>query len=169
MASSPQHEVTQMLLAWNDGDDTVLERLIPYVETELHRLAQIYLSRERPGHSLQATALVNEAFLRLIDSKSMNWQNRAHFFGVAAKLMRHVLVDHARRRNQKRGGDLLRVSLAEAENVAEARTADVIALDEALNNLATFDPRKSRIVELKLPDPPVWARSFVLLPDPREQ
>ena len=149
MASSLQHEVTQMLLAWNDGDETALERLIPHVEAELHRLAQLYLSRERPGHSLQATALVNEAFLRLIDSKFRYWQNRAHFFGVAAKLMRHVLVDHARRRNQKRGGDLLRVSLAEAENVAEARTADVIALDEALNNLATFDPRKSRIVELK--------------------
>src|SRR6185369_9547602 len=96
------------------------------------------------------TALVNEAFLRLIDTKSMNWQNRAHFFGVAAQLMRHVLVDHARRRrNQKRGGDLLRVSLAEAENVAEERTADVIALDEALNSLAAFDARKSRIVELK--------------------
>jgi RNA polymerase sigma factor (TIGR02999 family) len=138
-----------MLLAWNDGDETALERLIPHVEAELHALAQRYLSRERLGHSLQPTALVNEAFLRLIDYKAINWQNRAHFFGVAANLMRHVLVDHARRRNQKRGGDLLRVSLADAENVAEARTADVIALDEALNNLATFDLRKSQIVELK--------------------
>lgn len=150
MASSSQHEVTQMLLAWNDGDETALARLIPHVEAELHALAQLYLNRERRGHSLQATALVNEAFLRLIDTKSLNWQNRAHFFGVAAQLMRHVLVDHARRRrNQKRGGDLLRVSLVEAENVAEERTTDVIALDEALNSLAAFDARKSRIVELK--------------------
>ncbi|MEO6725763.1 MAG: ECF-type sigma factor, partial [Blastocatellia bacterium] len=130
MASSLQHEVTQMLLAWNDGDDTALARLIPHVEAELHHLAQLYLRRERPGHSLQATALINEAFLRLIDSKSIHWQNRAHFFGITAQLMRHVLVDHARRRNQKRGGKLLRVSLAAAENVAEERSTDIIALDE---------------------------------------
>ena len=149
MASSLQHEVTQMLLAWNDGDETALARLIPHVEAELHRLARLYLIRERPGHSLQATALVNEAFLRLIDSKSIHWQNRAHFFGITAQLMRHVLVDHARRRNQKRGGHLLRVSLAEAENIAEERATDVIALDEALKSLAAFDPRKSQIVELK--------------------
>ncbi|MEO6725344.1 MAG: ECF-type sigma factor, partial [Blastocatellia bacterium] len=120
-----------------------------HVEAELHHLAQLYLRRERPGHSLQATALVNEAFLRLINSKSIHWQNRAHFFGISAQLMRHVLVDHARRRNQKRGGHLLRVSLVEAENVAEDRSTDVIALDEALKSLAAFDLRKSRIVELK--------------------
>lgn len=149
MASSLQHEVTQMLLAWNDGDETALAKLIPHVEAELHRLAKLYLIRERPGHSLQATALVNEAFLRLIDTKSIHWQNRAHFFGITAQLMRHVLVDHARRRNQKRGGHLLRVSLVEAENVAEERSTDVIALDEALKSLAAFDPRKSQIVELK--------------------
>ncbi len=149
MASSIQHEVTQMLLAWNGGDETALARLIPHVETELHRLAQLYLRRERPGHSLQATALVNEAFLRLIDTKSIHWQNRAHFFGITAQLMRHVLVDHARRRNLKRGGKLLRVSLAAAENVAGERSTDIIALDEALKSLAAFDLRKSRIVELK--------------------
>lgn len=150
MASSPKHEVTQMLLAWNDGDENALERLIPYVEAELHRLAQYYLSRERPGHTLQATALVNEAFLRLIDSQSVQWQNRAHFFGITAQVMRRILVDHARRRrNQKRGGELLRVSLVEAENVAGGRDTSVIALDEALQLLAEFDQRKSRIVELK--------------------
>lgn len=149
MASSLQHEVTQMLLAWNDGDETALAKLIPHVEAELHRLAKLYLIRERPGHSLQATALVNEAFLRLIDTKSIHWQNRAHFFGITAQLMRHVLVDHARRRNRKRGGHLLRVSLVEAENVAEERSTDVIALDEALKSLAAFDARKSQIVELK--------------------
>jgi len=150
MTSSSQTEVTQMLLAWNGGDTTALERLIPHVEAELHRLAQLYLRRERPGHSLQATALVNEAFLRLIDGKSVQWQNRAHFFGLTAQLMRHILVDHARRRqNQKRGGDALRVSLAEAENIGPERNASIVELDDALKALAAFDPRKSQIVELK--------------------
>jgi RNA polymerase sigma-70 factor (ECF subfamily) len=149
MASSLQHEVTQMLLAWNDGDETALARLVPHVEAELHALARLYLSRERPGHTLQATALVNEAFMRLVDTKSIHWQNRAHFFGITAQLMRRILVDHARRRNQKRGGDLLRVSLVEVGNVAEARDTGVIALDDALKTLAGFDPRKSQIVELK--------------------
>lgn len=147
---SPQHEVTRLLVAWSEGDEAALAQLIPHVESELHRLAQIYLSRERPGHSLQATALVNEAFLQLIDSKSRQFQNRAHFFGITANLMRRILVDHARRRNQlKRGGDALQVSLAEAENVGRMRSAGVIALDDALEALAKFDPRKSQIVELK--------------------
>ncbi len=149
MASS-QHEVTQLLLAWGEGDETALERLLPHVEAELHRLAQVYLSRERPGHTLQATALVNEAFVRLIDSQAARFQNRAHFFGAAAQLMRRILVEHARRRQQiKRGGDQLLVSLAEAENVGRMRSASLIALDDALDALAKFDPRKSRIVELK--------------------
>ncbi len=148
--ASPQNEVTQLLLAWSDGDEAALAQLVPRVEAELHRLAQIYLSRERPGHSLQTTALVNEAFLQLIDSKSIQFQNRAHFFGVTANLMRRILVDHARRRQQlKRGGDALQVSLAEAENVGRMRSAGVIALDDALATLAGFDPRKSQIVELK--------------------
>ncbi|HEX9000806.1 MAG TPA: sigma-70 family RNA polymerase sigma factor [Blastocatellia bacterium] len=149
MASSLQHEVTQMLLAWNEGDETALARLVPHVEAELHALARLYLSRERPGHTLQATALVNEAFMRLVDTKSVHWQNRAHFFGITAQVMRRILVDHARRRNQKRGGDLLRVSLVEAGNVAAERDTGVIELDDALKTLAAFDPRKSQIVELK--------------------
>lgn len=150
MASSLQHEVTQMLLAWNDGDEAALMKLIPHVEAELHRLAQFYLRHERPGHTLQATALVNEAFLRLIDGQSVQWQNRAHFFGITAQVMRHILVDHARRRqNQKRGGDVLRVSLIEAENVGQQHNPSVIALDDALKSLAAFDQRKSQIVELK--------------------
>jgi RNA polymerase sigma-70 factor, ECF subfamily len=149
MASSLQHEVTQMLLAWNEGDETALARLVPHVEAELYALARLYLSRERPGHTLQATALVNEAFMRLVDTKSVHWQNRAHFFGITAQVMRRILVDHARRRNQKRGGDLLRVSLVEAGNVAAERDTGVIELDDALKTLAAFDPRKSQIVELK--------------------
>jgi RNA polymerase sigma-70 factor, ECF subfamily len=150
MTASSPHEVTQLLLAWGKGDEAALARLIPHVEAELRRLAQLYLSRERPGHSLQPTALVNEAFLHLIDSQAVQWQNRAHFFGVTAQLMRRILVAHARQRlQQKRGGDMLLVSLAAAEQVKDERSASVIALDDALAILATFDPRKSRIVELK--------------------
>jgi len=148
--SSVSHEVTQLLLAWNDGDQTALDKLVPLVEKELHRLAQHYLNYERPGHSLQATDLVNEAYLRLIDWQSVQWQNRAHFFGMAAHLMRRILVDHARRRHfQKRGGDAIRVSLTEVENVAQEHIVEVIALDDALNTLAQFDQRKSLIVELR--------------------
>ena len=148
--SSVSHEVTQLLLAWNDGDQTALDKLVPLVEKELHRLAQHYLNYERPGHSLQAMDLVNEAYLRLIDWQSVQWQNRAHFFGMAAHLMRHILVDHARRRHfQKRGGDAIRVSLTEVENIAQEHIVEVIALDDALNTLAQFDQRKSRIVELR--------------------
>jgi RNA polymerase sigma factor (TIGR02999 family) len=148
--ASGSHEVTQLLLAWNAGDQTALDQLAPLVERELHRLAQGYLNHERRGHSLQATELVNEAYVRLIDWRSVRWQNRAHFFGMAAQLMRRILVDHARRRHfQKRGGDAIQVSLAKAENIAEERGVDVIALDDALNALAQFDERKSRIVELR--------------------
>jgi RNA polymerase sigma factor (TIGR02999 family) len=148
--ASPPDEVTQMLLAWTDGDESALARLVPLVETELHRLAQAYLHRERFDHTLQTTALVNEAYLRLIDWKAVQWQNRAHFFGVAAQLMRRILVDHARRRRALvRGGDALRVSMAEAENAGVERGADVIALNDALDTLASFDERKSRIVELR--------------------
>jgi RNA polymerase sigma-70 factor (ECF subfamily) len=148
--SSSSHAVTQLLLAWNEGDQTALDQLAPLVERELHRLAQAYLKNERRGHSLQATELVNEAYLRLIDWQSVRWQNRAHFFGMAAQMMRRILVDHARRRHfQKRGGNALRVSLAEAENAAQEPCADILALDEALSSLAAFDARKSQIVELK--------------------
>ena len=150
MTASSPHEVTELLLAWGKGDADALTRLIPHVEAELRRLARLYLSRERPGHSLQPTALVNEAFLHLIDGQAVEWQNRAHFFGVTAQLMRRILVAHARQRlQQKRGGAVLLVSLVEAEQVKDERSASVIALDDALATLATFDPRKSQIVELK--------------------
>ena len=148
--ASDTHEVTQLLLAWNSGDEAALEQLVPLVERELHGLAENYLRRESAGNTLQPTALINEAWLKLIDWKNVEWQNRAHFFGVAAGMMRRVLVDHARRRKAlKQGGDAMRVSLVQAENAANNQTADVIALNDALNTLATFDERKSRIVELR--------------------
>ncbi|MEK7832112.1 MAG: sigma-70 family RNA polymerase sigma factor [Acidobacteriota bacterium] len=149
MASST-HEVTQLLQAWNKGDEAALAQLIPLVESELHRLAQAYMQRESSDNTLQPTALINEAWLRLIDWKNVEWQNRAHFFGVSAQIMRRVLVDHARRRKAlKQGGEAMMVSLTQAGAVANEQTADVIALNEALNTLATFDERKSRIVELR--------------------
>lgn len=148
--TSASHEVTQLLVAWGDGDPSALAQLAPLVERELHRLAQSYLNHERRGHSLQATELINEAYLRLIDWKTVRWQNRAHFFAMAAKMMRHILVDHARRRNhQKHGGGALRVSLAKAENAAPEPGVDLVGLDDALLSLAKFDARKSQIVELK--------------------
>ena len=147
---SASHEVTQLLRAWGKGDGAALARLAPLVDAELHRLADAYLRRERPGHTLQATALINEAYLHLIDDAAVEWQNRAHFYGIAAQLMRRILVDHARRRRRfKRGGDGLRISLTAAERHAQAPDADIIALDEALSTLAKFDARKSQIVELK--------------------
>src|SRR5215216_6539873 len=126
---SSSHEVTRLLRAWSNGDNTALSRLAPLVESELHRLADSFLRRERPGHTLQITALVNEAYLRLIDDTAVEWQNRAHFYGIAAQLMRRILVDHARRRQKlKRGGGAVRVSLAEAENGAQESSSDIIAL-----------------------------------------
>jgi len=150
MTTPSPNEVTQLLLAWSDGDPAALDKLIPLVYEELHRLAQGYLHREAPGHTLQTTALVNEAYLRLIDWKSMRWQNRAHFFGVSAQLMRRILVDFARSRHYaKRGGGGHRVSLDEAAVVSAERDADFLALDEALARLAAIDPRKSQVVELR--------------------
>jgi len=149
MAASPQ-QVTQLLVAWGSGDTAALDELMPLVYEELRRLAHQCMSRERPGHTLQTSALVNEAYLRLVDQKNIHWQDRAHFFGIAARLMRQVLVDHARkRRYAKRGGDARRVPLDEAMIVSEERAADVVALDEALKSLAEIDPRKSQIVELR--------------------
>ena len=146
---SPQ-EVTQLLLAWSQGDQSALERLIPLVHAELHRLAHRCMDRERAGHTLQTTALVNEAYLRLIDSSQVRWQNRAHFFAVSAQLMRRILVDFARsRHNLKRGGATQRVSLDEALLVPQEPDPDLIALDEALNALAALDPRQARAVELR--------------------
>ena len=144
------HDITQLLLAWSEGDQAALERLTPLVYRELRRLAKGYMRQERPGHILQTTALINEAYLRLIDWKQVQWQNRAHFFGVAAQLMRRILVDFARARQQdKRGGAMRQVSLDEAAAVSVGRAAQFIALDEALDRLAAIDPRRSRMVELR--------------------
>jgi RNA polymerase sigma-70 factor, ECF subfamily len=143
-------EITELLLAWNQGDERALDRLMPLVHAELHRLAHRYMAGERPGHPLQTTALVNEAFVRLIDSSRVRWQNRAHFFAVSAQLMRRILVDVARARaQQKRGGDAVQVSLDDAMDVAREPGADLVALDDALSMLAAFDERKSKVVELR--------------------
>ena len=143
-------EVTQLLKAWTEGDQASLEKLVPQVHAELHRLAKRYMGQERPGHILQTTALVNEAYMRLIDWENVSWQNRAHFFGVSAQLMRRILVDFARSRDYvKRGGEAQHVSLEEAAVVTHQKDADFIALDDALNSLAAIDPRKSQIVELR--------------------
>lgn len=142
-------EVTELLKAWCAGDQQALDRLSVAVHAELHRLAHGYMSRERPGHALQTTALINEAYVRLIDWKGIKWQNRAHFFGVCAQLMRRILVDFARRRPQLGGKEALRVSLDDALNFAQGRDPDLVALDDALTALAELDPRKSRVVELR--------------------
>jgi RNA polymerase sigma-70 factor, ECF subfamily len=150
MAPPSQNEVTQLLLAWSDGDKAALEELTPLVYAELRRLAEKYMRRERPGHPLQTTALVNEAYVQLVDLRQVRWQNRAHFFGVAAQLMRHILVDFARARlRAERGGYKQQVSLEEAAVVSKEKSADFIALDDALKSLAEIDPRKSRMVELR--------------------
>ncbi len=150
MAASPPQEVTQLLVAWGSGDEAALDELMPLVYEELRRLAHQCMSRERPGHTLHTSALVNEAYLRLVDGKKIHWQDRAHFFGIAARLMRQILVDYARRRRYaKRGSDARRVPLDEAMIVSEERAADVVALDDALKSLAEIDPRKSQIVELR--------------------
>ena len=145
----PVGEVSELLRAWSDGDRAALDSLTPIVYGELHRLAGRYMKGERPGHSLQTTALVNEAYMRLVDYKNMRWQNRAHFFAVSAQLMRRILVDHARRRNLKRGGGVQHVSLDQTAMVGSERAADLVALDDAMNLLAKLDPRKVRVVEMR--------------------
>jgi RNA polymerase sigma factor (TIGR02999 family) len=148
--SSPTHEVTRLLVAWGDGDKAALDLLMPLVHAELRRLARHYMSRERPGHTLQSTALVNEAYLRLVEQEGMRWENRAHFFGIAARLMRQILVDHARSRQAaKRGGAQVRLSLSKVNRLASAPNVNLLALDEALSRLEAVDPQKSRIVELR--------------------
>ena len=148
--SDASQDVTELLLAWNQGDDQALARLMPLVQDELHRLAHHYMAREQPGHTLQTTALLNEAFIRLVDSRRVRWQNRAHFFAVSAQLMRRILVDSARERGrQKRGGDLTEVPLDVALDIPDERSPDLVALDEALKTLAAFDERKSKVVELR--------------------
>jgi len=143
-------EVTGLLMAWGKGDDEALEELTPMVDVELRRIAEAYLRREKSDHILQTTALVNEAWMRLIDWQKSTWQNRAHFFGVAASLMRKILVGEARRRRRlKRGGKDFKVSLSEVDLIPNGKQPDLIALDDALDALAEFDARKSRIVELR--------------------
>ena len=150
MAVPSSHELTAALQAWTAGDESALEKLAPMVEAELRRLARHYLARERPGHTLQTTALINEAWLRLIEWKRLSWQDRAHFFGVSARLMRHILVDFVRDRQRlKRGGAALHVPLDEAVVVASDRPVDLVALDDALKSLSRYDPRKCQIVELR--------------------
>ena len=143
-------QITELLLAWGEGDQSALEQLIPVVHAELRRLATREMRRERPGHTLQATGLVNEAFMRLVELKRIRWQNRAHFFAISARLMRRVLVDFARsKHSHKRGDGLRHVSLDEALTVTQERGADLVALDDALQSLALVDSRKSQVVELR--------------------
>ena len=150
MAETPPHDVTHLLHAWREGDAGALDQLMPLVYGELHRLAQRYMAREHSGHTLQTTALVNEAYLRLVGAGNINFQNRAHFFAVSAQLMRRILVEFARRQGSlKRGGDVQRVSLEESMVVYGERGADLVALDDALLALAAIDARRSRVVELR--------------------
>ena len=143
-------EITQLLLAWGEGDESALEKLMPLDHNELKRLARRYMNRQRTGHTLQTTALVNEAYLRLIDSSRVHWQNRAHFFAISAQLMRRVLVDAARQRqNLKRGGNAQTIVLDEAAEVSDERAAELVALDDALKTLATLNLRQSQVVELR--------------------
>jgi len=142
--------LTELLLDWQHGDRSALNKLTPLVYDELRRIAHRYVQRENYGHTLETTALVNEAYLRLAGQKKIDWQNRSHFFAVTAQVMRHILIDHARRRNYiKHGGDAQRVSLAEAGLMSAERARDLLALDDALAELADLDPRKSRVVELR--------------------
>ena len=149
MRAQSSKEITHLLVAWSEGDESALQQLAPLIHSELHRLAHNYMSRERPGHLLQTSALINEAYVRLIDWKNVRWQNRAHFFGVAAQLMRRILVDFARERKYfKRGGGALPVSLSEAALVVQ-QSSDFVALDEALTALGEIDSRKVQVVEMR--------------------
>jgi RNA polymerase sigma-70 factor (ECF subfamily) len=149
MTPSPE-SITQLLIEWRDGDEKALDRLMPLVYEELNRLAHRYMRRERPGHSFQTNDLVNEAYLRLIDHKGMRWQNRAHFYAVAAQAMRRILVDRARSRaSVKRGGHIQLVDLEEGQTAPEKQAAELVALDDALTNLAAVDSRKAKVVEMR--------------------
>jgi RNA polymerase sigma factor (TIGR02999 family) len=150
MQTPPPHEITPLLLRWSEGDESALELLLPVVYQELHRLAQSYLRRERADHTLQPTALIHEAYLRLIKQDFPEWQSRNHFYGVAARLMRQILVEHARAHTAaKRGGGLAEISLDDAWQYSDEKAAELIALDDALQTLAQFDERKVRIVEMR--------------------
>lgn len=150
MSQPPPREVTRLLDDWSGGDRGALDALMPLIHEELHGLARRYLSREHPGHTLQPTALINEAYLRLVGERAMSWQSRAHFIGVTAQLMRFILVDHARSRQaQKRGAGAVRVTFDESLPVSDERGPEVVALDDAMTRLAAVDPRKGRIAELR--------------------
>ena len=150
MKTSPTPNVTSLLVAWGHGDQDALDALAPLVQQELHRVAARQMAGERPGHILQPTALVNEVYLRLVNRHDVEWQDRAHFFAVAARIMRRILVDAARNRDRaKRGGDALQVSLAEVPDVAVPATQNLVALDDALKTLESLDPRQSQVVELR--------------------
>ena len=148
--SPPPQEITQLLVDWGNGNQAALDRLMPLVYTELRQLARRYMRQERPGHTIQTTALIHEVYLRLIDQNQVRWQHRAHFFGIAARLMRQILIEHARSHSRaKRGGGAGTISLDEAAIVSQARATELLALDDALELLAAIDPRKSRVVELR--------------------
>lgn len=150
MTDETSADITSFLVDWSNGDQSALEKLLPLVERELHRLAHRYMRRENPNHTLQTTALVNEAYLRLVDQKRTRWQNRAHFFGIAATIMRRILMNHARnQKRQKRPGSAIQVSLSEVAVISFSKVEDLIALDQALNRLAQIDERKARVVELR--------------------
>jgi len=149
-ASISPHEITQLLAEWSNGNQAALDKLYPLVYEELRRLAHRFMRRERKGHTLQTTALINEAYLRLVDQKHVHWANRSHFFGISAQIMRRILVDHARGYlREKRGGGAQRVSLDETALVTKERARELIMLNEALDNLAKQDPRRSQVVELR--------------------
>jgi RNA polymerase sigma factor (TIGR02999 family) len=150
MGNPSTHEITQLLVAWNHGDQAALEALSSLINQELHRLARHYMADERPNHLLQPTALVNEAWLRLIDWRNVEWESRTHFLGLAAQIMRHILVEFARaQQSEKRGGQEIQVSLTEAANAAPERRAGLVALDDALQALERLDPRQARVIELR--------------------
>src|SRR6185369_16251024 len=146
----PQHEITQLLDAWSSGNQSALDQLYPLVYDELHRLARRYMSREKKDHTLQTTALINEAYVRLVDQRNVHWANRSHFFAISAQIMRRILIDHARSHAYaKRGGGAQKVPLDEAAIMNDQRASELIALDDALKLLGNLDPRKSQIIELR--------------------
>ena len=150
MPTAAQQHVTQLLRDWRSGDSAAFDKLVPILQPELQRIAHHYMSRERPGHTLQTTVLVNDAYVQLADSERPEWQNRAHFFAAAAQLMRRIMVDHARQRQAlKRGGGALMVELDESAVAAQGRATELLALDDALEKLAAFDKRKADVVEMR--------------------
>lgn len=150
MRTPPEGVITQLLISWGEGNKEALDKLIPIVYSELRRIASRQLRKESPGHTLQTTALINEAYCKLVDQKNVQWQNRSHFFGIAAKLMRRILVDHARAQSrEKRGGAAQKILLDDNIVLSPNRSPELLALDDALNRLGEFDPQKSRIVEMK--------------------